>query len=517
MQFLLVLDVPSIKDYVLSSSRLVEVRGASALLDFLNREFTPEFLKEQLGTDNVTCIFVGGGGGQFLIRADGKAVDKAISALKDEFHHRSSGGLRLISGYAEFDGGSYQKSLQRAFSRLNCEKEEYPFAIQSSTHTGLMRECESCSKPASIIDTYADTEWILCETCLGKINFARNNRSLWNNFADFLEYNGITKAKRPKDFEDIAAASQKQGYLALVYADGNSMGKLIKTIDSPESFAFFSKTVDSAVREACHEALAEAGVGTDGMADILLLGGDDLLVCLNADAAIRFTMLTAKKFEEKTCAMFGKDKSKAPKKLEGKGLTISFGIVFSKSHTPFSILLDQAEQLLKSAKKAGSEDKRSHDYYAPSYVDFHFFSRYNQISVADSRDKYLQIRNDQNELQAVLHQRPYSMEGIKALHGYATDLIDAGIPRSRLKRLARAPFLGVMNGTLECLQLIGRTKSNLQKKVLWDALDAFKCGETVPWKDIGTETKDTMLVDLLELVEFLKSEQKEDDNAQNQA
>jgi len=501
MHYLLVLDVPSIKDYVLSSERLVEVRGASALLDQLNREFMPKFLKEQLGHDNVNCVFVGGGGGQFIIRAAESVINSAVDKLKGEFFRRSAGGLRLISGIAEYSEDTYQDSLQRAFFRLNLEKEENPFLIQSSTHIGLMRECESCSKPASVVDKYAETEWILCETCHGKVEFASKNRGLWNSFADFLETRGVTKTRRPKDFEEIAASSMKKGHLALVYADGNSMGKLIKTIVSSDSFAFFSKTVDTAIRESCHEALFEVGVGSDGVADILLLGGDDLLVCLNADAALRFSILAAKKFEEKTCSVFAGDPAKAPKKLKGKGLTISFGIVFAKSHTPFSLLLDQAEQLLKSAKKTGSEDKRSQGYYAPTYIDFHFFSRYSQTDVADSRKKFLHI-SDSNGVPVVLHQRPYSLEGIDALNDHAQAILNTRVSRSRLKRLGRAPFLGVMNGTLECLQLIGRTKIENQKKSIWDALDTFGCANQVPWKGTKGETKSTMLVDLLEIAEF---------------
>lgn len=513
MRYLLVLDVPSIKEYVLNSERLVEVRGASALLDQLNRELTPNFLKEQLGNDNVTCIFVGGGGGQFIIRSDEAAINKAVAALKGEFYRRSSGGLRLISGVADYTKSSYQDSLQCAFSRLNCEKDEFPFTVQSSIHTGLMRECESCSKPASVIDNYADSEWILCETCHGKVEFASHNRSLWNSFADFLESTKLIKAKRPKDFEDIATSSLKKGYLALVYADGNSMGKLIKTIDTPESFAFFSKVVDTAVRQSCHEALFEAGVGCDGLADILLLGGDDLLVCMNSDAAIRFTILAAKKFEQKTHSMFASDPVNAPKMLKGKGMTISFGIVFAKSHTPFSLLLNQAEQLLKSAKKAGSEDKRAHDYYAPTYLDFHFFSRYNQIDVSVSRKKYLQIYNAENELKAVLHQRPYALEGVEVLNEHAQNILNTKMPRSRMKRLGRAPFLGVMNGSMECLQLIGRTKNDQQKKAIWDALDAFECGTQAPWKGIKNEIKSTMLVDLLEIADFFGPGVKGDNDA----
>ena len=69
MEHILVLDVPGIKEYVFRTERLVEIRGASALLDYLNREETKLFLEKKLGEKNVDCIFAGGGTAQFIIRA----------------------------------------------------------------------------------------------------------------------------------------------------------------------------------------------------------------------------------------------------------------------------------------------------------------------------------------------------------------------------------------------------------------------------------------------------------------
>jgi len=514
MEHILVLDVPGIKEYVFGTERLVEIRGASALLDHLNREETQSFLKKKLGKENVDCIFAGGGAAQFIIRADENELQAAVDGLKGYFHSESQGGLRLISGHAELKTGAYQECLSRAFMQLNLEKDELPFEPCSTIHTGFLRECESCSSPASEIDNYADSLQILCNVCHGKVEHEQKMPGLWKGFVEHLKSRGIANARRAKDFGDIGEASSKNGQLALVYADGNAMGRIVKSIDSPESFSFFSKTVDESIRAACHEALYDCCICKGGAADILLLGGDDLLVCMSADAAIPFAIAVAQKFEEMTKIRFAKEASKAPAALKERGVSISTGIVFAKSHTPFSLLLEQAEELLKSAKKGGSACSNGNKFSPPSYLDFHFFSKLNQIKVADSRRKHLQLNDIDITAEPALkrcitlHQKPYALNDAQRLYDLAARILESGIPRSRFNRLGQAPFLGRMNGTLECLQLVGRARKE-HKELLWKALDDFGCGENIPWRK-DKNGYSTMLVDLVELAGFISSKGKED-------
>lgn len=77
------------------------------------------------------------------------------------------------------------------------------------------------------------------------------------------------------------------------------MGRLVQEIDSPETCQDFSNIVDDCIRDACYHALTQvcepeiAAIHEEGSrgplpADILLLGGDDLLVMLPADLALDF-------------------------------------------------------------------------------------------------------------------------------------------------------------------------------------------------------------------------------------
>lgn len=516
MEHILVVDVPGIKEYVFSTDRLVEIRGASALLDHLNRKETLSFLEKELGKENVDPIFAGGGSGQFIIRTTKDDPLSAVEKLKGLFHNESSAGLRLISGHAELKADDFQSCLSTAFMLMNQDRDEQPFEPCSTIHTGFLRECESCSAPASKIDDYADSTQILCNACHGKVEFTQQQeRGHWKDFTDYLKTKGIPRPRRAKDFGEIGEASSKKGHLALVYADGNAMGRIVRSIKSSATFSFFSKTVDDSIRAACHEALYDCCISKGGTADILLLGGDDLLVCMNADAAIPFAIAAAEKFEKMTQERFAKESAKAPDALKGCGVTISTGIVFAKSHTPFSLLLEQAEELLKSAKKGGSAGSNGNKFSPPAYIDYHFFSRFNQVKVGDSRRKHLQLSDSgitadaDNKRCLTLHQRPYSLKDAKKLYDCATNMLASRIPSSRLNRLGQAPFLGRMNGTLECLQLTGRANEK-HKKLIYAALDDFNCGENIPWRK-EENGHSTMLVDLVEIAGFLSAKGKEDD------
>ncbi|MDM8525794.1 hypothetical protein QUF80_20675 [Desulfococcaceae bacterium HSG8] len=512
-RYLIVADVPGIKEYVFGTDRLVEIRGASALLDKLNRRETEPFLKKRLGNSAVEPVFSNGGAGQFVITAEKTDLEKCILELKGFFAEQSKGGLRLICGIAELSEDNYADVLALAHIGLKKEKEEKTIAPCTQLHTGYMQECRSCSSGmASQSYVYGDEERLLCPACVKKCEYGKK-RGLWKEFAEYCDKKKGVEAKRPRTFEEIGDRCRaRKGYTALIYADGNAMGKLVKKIRTIEHFKFFSDTVDTSVREACHESLYTncKPVKDKIPANILLLGGDDLMVYLSADTAFPFALDAARIFEEKTKEKFAGN-SFFSELLEGEGLTISLGIAYGKSHTPFPIMFSQSEELLKSAKKAGSQDEKRGEYYAPAYIDFHLSSSYNQIKVSDSRKNHLLLHGATD---VKLYQKPYSLTDARVLMEHARNLIEAGIPNTRLKRFGYAPSLGKNNGSLECIKLYARSGIE-QRLVIRDALKRFGCLRDIPWKKPEQEKGDnkhkdkedphtTVLSDIIELVGFMR-------------
>ncbi len=505
-QFLLIVDFPSIKQFVFGTDRLVEIRGGSGILDHMNRLTLPRFLEDELGPSNVECVYAGGGAGQFVVRGNQESIQGALGRLRSLCREESGGGLHLLYTLTPFSA-DYVQTKNRAYQQLRRLKEEDPLRLTVSDHVGFVRDCDSCSRYAVERVVHGGSARLLCASCAAKTHAGRDNvRDLWGQLAQYLTRFGhdekAVMAARPGDFKEVGqACSAKKGHVGLIYADGNSMGRLVKEIDSRENFSFFSQTVDTAIREACYEAIERRCI-LDGQvhrlipALILLLGGDDLLVYTPADLAVPVALEAARIFEDKTREAFRKNPF-FQKKLEGRGLTISMGIAFGRHNTPFSMLLNQAEELLRSAKARGSLDKRCTDHYAPSYVDYHFSAQFNQVRAMDCRRENQVIKWGKESLH--LTHRPYSLEDMAALWEEARTVSQSGMPRSRMKRMGTAPTLGKVQANLQFYTLLSRTH---QKTVVWKALERFGCRlDEAPWvqKD---DTLGTVLGDLMELVEI---------------
>lgn len=517
LKHLVVLDVPGIKGYVFGTDKLVEIRGASALLDNLNRYVIPELVKKRFGTSRSTCVFAGGGAAQFIIEDTPENIRDEFKTIQGEVYRQSGGALRIVTGMAQLVD-NYSIALKQAFHELEKNKYQKPGLPGPALHSGFIRECESCSGMVGAMEgPHQDTRF-LCEVCTRKEEMGRG-KGLWDEFCTYVNRYDIAPEQsrnwRPDDFEKIGDRCQaRRGYTALIYGDGNSMGRIVKQIDSADRFERFSQVVDSAVREACHEALYRHCKPVNGKmpADILLLGGDDLMVYLAADTAMAFAIDVARLFEEKTRSKLTNDPSDTFFKdiLGENGLTLSIGIAFGRSHTPIAIMSDQAEELLKSAKQKGTVLAGQHSH-TPSCIDFHLTSQFNQVGVATSRKHHLMYRTHQGE-QVRLFQAPYTLKEAELLIQEAYSLKASGIPRTRIHRLGEAPFMGKINGAVETLTIVGRCRNSSQKQAIMKALNQFSCLSMMPWHQDHEEIS-TVLVDLVKISEFTHLKQENVRNA----
>jgi hypothetical protein len=531
MKYVVVFRIPGIKKYIFNTDRLAEIRGASTLLSQLNLEVAEEFLigafpGDTLHPEPVRRVYTGGGIGQFIITAPADRIDRGLKELAALFARETKGGIRLLYGKSPLDEdeANYHHALKSAMYDMDLQHDRQAVEACTLVHTGLVRECMSCSGMAAKLLPHHDETRILCPVCAQKTGYDNRTakQDLWKDFKEYLESKGIT-TKRPADFETIGEQCKvKRGYTALVYADGNSMGKIIDQIKTPDQFTFFSKTVEDAIKDACHEALYEVyfdSSGTRGTyrempAVVLMLGGDDLMVYLTADKAFPFAIKAAERFNEKTKRRFQEYTAAQPFPVEHiaeKGLTISLGISYGKTHTPFAIMLDQAEELLANAKRSGSKDLKPGELFAPAYIDYHLSTTFNTINVEDCRKNHLEtftnVAKDRVTKDRIrLYSKPYSLPEAKKLYENARAVVRSGIPNTRLKRMGYAPLLALDNGSLfkgalECKKLYTRAKRGRQRQAVHQALDAFDCFSTMPWKkEPGIYS--TVLVDLMELADF---------------
>jgi GGDEF domain-containing protein len=542
--FLVLLDTPSIGQYVFATDHLAEIRGASALLDRLNREETENQLRRKFGNGCVK-VYAAGGAGQFLITAASRHdLESALEELSAFYARETAGEIQVVWGIGELlspAATDYHRALSEAFSELTwkrlCQRQHFivptfPLAV----------ECQSTSYlPATEVFHWAGEIRVISEASRRKYEEASKvaRGHLWQRFVAELvelpeELRQDPDALRCRTIEEIGKfAEVRRGYVGLVYADGNAMGRLVQELDSPETATAFSRLVDESIRDACHQSLAEIFQDTIQEisrlpaasehrripADILLLGGDDLVVVLPADRALPFAIRVSQLFERAT----QEAQEKLPpvarqffgKRLAGRGLTLSLGVAIGPARYPFYLLLELADQLLASAKRGGSSDPDAQPYWAPSYIDFH-------IQTGSATQDLEVVRTEDYRIKSshVRTLRPYRREKLETLWQAARDLAKCRLPQSKRHDLLEAaleprPRLAEWRAK-ELFGRLSETRFQPQRSALYTAMCLLGPVDLndFPWTHThnGKPRKATVLADLMEVYDFVRQTGEGDQN-----
>ena len=295
---------------------------------------------------------------------------------------------------------------------------------------------------------------------------------------------------RCESITDIGDRSSRN-HIGVVYADGNAMGKIVQALDRPETFRQFSRIVDESIREACfatlsqvfkpevdnvREALEKHYSFEPLAADILLLGGDDLLVAVPADRALDFALRVTGEFERLTKVKIDNLQNEGTRKffhhrLGNGGFTISCGVAIAKSNYPFYLSLDLAEQLLKNAKRQDSRSSQP-DAQGTARIDFHVVAGANSHALKQVREDTYQILTD-----APRTLRPLSCSQLEALYTSVQELRNVEFPRSKLHELGEAALAPrasqadwrIRDIFVRCQH--GRERS--ERRALWQAVEGL--------------------------------------------
>ncbi len=142
--------------------------------------------------------------------------------------------------------------------------------------------------------------------------------------------------ERPDTFEKLVG----DGYLALVHADGNSVGAAAQGMEDDERSAFFHRNrvllrraLKLAIDQVCGEAETAPLVP-------LMLGGDDLLLVCRAAVALPFVVAL--------CRALAQIQDTEDRDFK---LTLGVGVVITRPTVPIHRLHDVAERLAGSAKR----------------------------------------------------------------------------------------------------------------------------------------------------------------------
>lgn len=353
-----------IKNYYLENYLLNDIRGASVLLTHVEEDIIPAMISDKYIPE---CIVYSGGGNIFAIVPE--SCDEAF-ALELE----TRGKELLISAdiayyvseklpFSDIFGENYKEKMAEVENSLNerkklivnCSAESKTSFLDKSIPVTADTEEESfnapvtakeisdrsiCSACGKRIAFYSVGDKKLCASCLHKRavgSAAKRSRyiKLYN------KYNSVP-AQPVTSLSDI---KDSEGYIAIVYGDGNNMGGVIQNFRKITQMMEFSRDVKTITAKAAFEAMSEHKITKF---EVVGLGGDDIFVIVEGKKAIRFTISLIKKYNKQ----FEKYKS------QDNVSTLSAGIAIAKCETPIKVVLEKAENELQKAKNIA---KQKHD------------------------------------------------------------------------------------------------------------------------------------------------------------
>ncbi|HRC85239.1 MAG TPA: hypothetical protein PK413_06505 [Thermoanaerobaculia bacterium] len=420
-------DVRGIQDFIFASPRLLEMRGASAVLRLFDHEVVGRLAKKHGGTK----IFAGGG--NFLVslpasseKPAGEVAKPFLQDAKAAFFELTGGHEIVVEAWAEGAEG-FAGARERLDHEIRLRKRQ-PTTARALASFPFLKRCESCAREeADVLHGFGDDEgerWI-GPSCWAKrqmhVQLQRLQKTgrcpglkvvgVGETLLPSLPLDDMRLAALPKTFQELAGDDD----LGLVVADGNGLGEMFQGCSLKE-YEDLSERVDRALKEALGAALLQA-FGADRKswrAQVLICGGDDLVVALPARKALGFA--------RELIAAF-----RVPHR--GKVAGMAAGVVFAKPGFPFRTAHELAEELLRGAK---AHCRRSPGRLAA--LDFHRVLGTNVQDLAAERRALLPADDDgQHESWSYGAAGPYDADELDALQTLAKIL--RRLPRSQLGRL----------------------------------------------------------------------------------
>lgn len=464
-QYLVLSDTNHVIDYLYSTGKYKLIRGASILLDVLNREETKKIADRHLGH----VLTIGGGEARVLFRTAEDAEHYARE-LRQRYLEATDEVTLSIAIVKRNEGEELAQWFTRAESLLRLrEVEEDKRQMDVRIFSPILQRCEICDKrPAEIEKDLSNNKKKICRSCYKKINkvdevrnkiekYSKDSTNIEENLGSGLmdihkelirqkvKVNGESWVNSIRELlgkED----SVTENYIGFVYADGRNIGNFFRQEILRSSFTYTNgeAPLDEEIlekyrkaSEGLHNCTIQAAVDAakamenkNCPVDYANVGGDDFVAIMPAKYVVEYTVVMLRAFEKRTEEMMlslkieKKNKSansSEEKERQNKKLMMSAGIVIAKSGYPINRLYQLSYELMSNAKKKDKEN---------SVIDF--------LVLTDSTVQSVDNRRKQEELAG---RRPrmngYLLDGremsIQKLLDVIRELDKNNFPRSKMK------------------------------------------------------------------------------------
>jgi len=371
----------------------------------------------------------------------------------------------------------------------------------------------------------------------------------------FYGQNAAQKLIRPaKDVHEIGAASE--GYIGIIYADGNNVGRLIATLTTPERYAAASKALSNAARRAVFKALAahiqpivtppdESNKPFLYPFEILTIGGDDLFLIVPGNKALEIASAIGQNFEQQLAedenlVKLASKKLLSTKEIPGRynsdtlfsdanytpTIGLSAGVIVAQGNAPIFFLRDLVEELLKSAKKLAKENASAKNkdglpkqpFYGGA-VDFMVMKSITMVTDKIKGFRRQALGDDGKDSLRRLTARPYTWHEFAGLLRTVRHLKKANVPRSQLYRLRRTLDAdggkSITTSVMEYLYTRTRLspaygealQTAIEQPWCWATPVEKRTGGLPPWMPLYKKGWETIWPDLLEIYEMVPEQE----------
>ncbi|GCE09300.1 Cas10/Cmr2 second palm domain-containing protein [Dictyobacter aurantiacus] len=300
---LVAFDADRIKGYVFGTDRLKEIRGASALLDKLNREMMRTEAK-QVKDAEIIPIYTNGGQGLFVVSADNAhtVAEDFGQRIQKKFSEETRGGASItyalqdlpanlpdtINALKRIDLADYFKLIQ---VQMDFKKGSPADTVVLPSHP-LMRPCDACGIRYAAekgAEKNEPEDLYYCQSCREKqeedhrikaqfqkaADYVHNfkqytednilHQELWKRISyylqeasyDFFPFGSRFVPQRPSDFHAFRPLVEAKEYIGLIYADANNMGAKVTRLTRLGVYEQFAKGVDRAIHQAMSRAIKQ--------------------------------------------------------------------------------------------------------------------------------------------------------------------------------------------------------------------------------------------------------------------
>ena len=538
-----------VQTFLFAVPRLRDMVGANVLLGEMVRVRLPELAIKNGSVGSITDIPANLNGEETAKLKNGEPKDP-LSKVKDSTEKvslRDDPQALYKQGILARDGGHFSAVFKSADNKLAKDK---ALAFKNAAEALLLRQLPGLrfeiqcgpfgEKPERAIEAHAQSlldlpQFQVCqESGNGPASFPADNKDnkkdkagnvikiyysaasenakkvggrFFGNKASTLDIVGLLSQNMPlfelpapKEFKDLCG----DDYMAVIHADGNNVGgrykehikkapqDLLEREAHGENFFHSMRVaVRRAVMDALHDTFIKEKLDDYSVRpyQILMLGGDDLLMVCRAKHAFNFLVNYAEQLTHH-------------KLKDDKPLTIGAGVMIASHSLPFHHLHHLAEELASSAKRL----YRGYPENAgQSVVDWMVSTNAwaDDPIAMRQRDSLIHYTVDKEAETLLLTRKPYPILGgdlcslqslVKCTHELGKSVKDQKAARSQLRDLVQQLSKGRCWADLEAANMEGKTRDMLMDAGIWR-------NDTL-WRTTDNQQYYTLLADLVELYEI---------------